>query len=430
MKNKSDYSVKFDSFRDKTLFIKLDDVQQQFIRDISFKLRLTYQEFRQVVEACRDLRMWGEEDLQTWWIRQDFKPEKNTPHQKKKMIQQLHSHMNQLRSRQKEYADPAYFKLKNREPNVISSENENKKIVGMCPVASDRTVCCNLHTIDAVKNCLYGCSYCTIQTFYGRDILVQKDIKKKLDKIKIEPDRFYHFGTGQSSDSLAWGNRNGILDAHINFAAENPNILVEFKTKSPNIKYFLENNIPQNIVCSWSLNTPIIIDTEEHFTAPLDQRIEAARAVTNVGVKTAFHFHPLVWYAGWEEDYFDIVRHIMAQFKPEEVLFISFGSVTLIKPVVQKIRDLGNPTKTLQMEFISDPHGKLTYPDDIKIKMFRHMHHAFELWRDKVFFYLCMEKADIWKESFGYVYENNEEFERDFGQKTMPKLTHSPAIRV
>jgi spore photoproduct lyase len=273
-----------------------------------------------------------------------------------------------------------------------------------------------------VENCVFGCSYCTIQTFYGKDILIQKDIKEKLDAIPINPNRFYHFGTGQSSDSLAWGNRNGILDAHCNFAAEHPNILVEFKTKSNNINYFLEKQIPDNIVCSWSLNTPLIIETEEHFTAPLEERIASARTLADKGIKVAFHFHPLVWYKSWKKGYSKIIHRLMNEFDTDEILFISFGSITLIKPVVQKIRDLGNPTKTLQMELIKDPHGRLTYPDHIKIMMFKYMYDAFRLWQDKVFFYLCMEKASIWEESLGYVYPNNEEFEREFGRMTMGKI--------
>jgi spore photoproduct lyase len=149
--------------------------------------------------------------------------------------------------------------------------------------------------------------------------------------------------------------------------------------------------------------------------------LKAARTVADKNVKIAFHFHPLIWYKNWARDYTKIVEGIIKNFKPNEVLFISFGSITLIKPVIQKIRVLGNPTKTLQMPLVSDPHGKLTYPDDIKIKMFRQMHEAFKPWRDKVFLYLCMEKESIWKSSFGYAYENNEIFEQTFGQYTMNK---------
>ena len=56
------------------------------------------------------------------------------------------------------------------------------------------------------------------------------------------------------------------------------------------------------------------------------------------------------------------------------------------------------------------------------------MYEAFEPWQGRVFMYLCMEKAAIWEQAFGFVYEDNEEFERDFGAKTMSKLS-SGAVR-
>jgi spore photoproduct lyase len=407
MTKTADYTIKFKTLEENSLFKNLDKWQQEFIKDISAKLRLTFQEFRQIVQAARDLDMWGEGDIKSWWQENVVAFDFPSINDKKDILNRLQIHLNQLKTQEKKYTDTSLFKPSYRNQNRIITNDVDKTIHGMCPVASEKTICCNLHTIDAVENCVFGCSYCTIQTFYGKDILIQKDIKEKLDAIPIDPDRFYHFGTGQSSDSLAWGNRNGILDAHCNFAAEHPNILMEFKTKSNNIKYFLETQIPENIVCSWSLNSPVIIETEEHFTAPLEERIASARAL------------------GWKKDYQKIANLLMNEFDPQEVLFISFGSITLIKPVVQKIRDLGNPTKILQMELVKDPHGKLTYPDQKKIRMFKFMYESFRKWREDVFFYLCMEKEIIWRESFGYVYLSNDEFERDFGTQIMNKINPS-----
>ena len=422
MKKKADYTEKFNSFREKTLYKKLTPAEQAYIKHISYQHQFTYQEFRQVVEASRDLTMWGEGSISEWW--QESEKEKNRLNQKpkKERLAGLQNHLQQLRQRKKSYAGKEIFRPLQRVAKIVTAEKQDKNIVGMCPVASEKTVCCNLRTIDVVENCTFGCSYCTIQTFYGKDIIIQDQVKEKLDAIEIDPHRFYHFGTGQSSDSLVWGNRNNILSAHCEFARAHPNILMEFKTKSDNISFFLKNNLPANIVCSWSLNTPTVIENEEHFTASLESRINAARQLAGRGIKVAFHFHPMVWYDGWDTDYPRIAGSLMDLFTPAEVLFISFGSVTLIKPVIQKIRDLGNPTKTLQMPFVSDPHNKLTYPDEIKIDMFTRIYQAFEAWHNHTFFYLCMEKAEIWKASFGYVYESNEQFESVFGRQVMRKV--------
>lgn len=415
-----EYLRKFDSFKRQTLFPLLTPEQQDFVRVTAVENRFTYQEVRKFAEACRDLQMWCEEPLRLWWDRASRKYQGRRS--KKVLLHELGQHLQQLKSRAKVYPSEGLPKPKAREKKALSIRPSEKKIQGMCPVASEETVCCNLRTIDAVENCAFGCSYCTIQTFYKDEFHFDADFARKLRSIELDERRYYHFGTGQSSDSLVWGNRYANLDVLCGWAADNPNVLLEFKTKSNNIAYLLENEIPPNIVCSWSLNTPIIIHNEEHFTANLEQRIAAARAVADKGIKVSFHFHPIVYYHGWDEDYPGIAEWLLREFDPGEILFISFGSVTMIKPAMKKIRQNGHATKILQMEMVPDPHGKLTYPDEVKIMMFRLMNQAFSPWHDDVFFYLCMEKAAIWHGTFGWAYKNNELFEQALLTSSMAKV--------
>ena len=415
---KFDYTKKFKTFRNKTLFEKLEPQVQAFIRELSYTFRFTFQEFRQTVEIARDLEMWQEQALPDWWQQRSRELANQAGSLSKRIFfSAVQDHVAALKNGRKSYLKFEKQKFRKKNSKKIIKTDAGENFYGMCPVASPKTVCCNLRTIDAVENCSFGCSYCTIQTFYTSDIRINQNMTEKLKEIHLEKDRFYHFGTGQSSDS-----REGVLSAHCQFAAANPNILMEFKTKSQNISFFLENDVPENIVCSWSLNPETIILNEEHFTASLPERLAAARSLADRGIKVAFHFHPMVYYSEWQTGYADIVQDIIGQFKPDEVLFISFGSVTLIKPVMQKIRDLGNPSKILQMDFVADPHGKLTYPDHIKIEMFSHMYRAFSDWHNRVFFYLCMEKPEIWMQSFGYVFDTNEIFEAEFGKHTMRKI--------
>jgi len=408
--------------QEKTLFPRLSDAEQRFVRELANQYRFTFQEFRQVVEICRDLSMWRQGSLEAWW-RNYNNLENPLPgtQSKKKMLQQLQQYVRQLKGQEKIYSRTAPLTPVHRPALKIRSQRSDKKIHGLCPVASEKTVCCNLHTIDAVQNCLYGCSYCSIQTFYQDQITFDEDLASKLNDIILEPDRFYHFGTGQASDSLVWGNRNGNLDALCQFASNHPKVLLEFKTKSDNIGYFLDHDIPGNVVCSWSLNTPSVIENEEHLTVSLERRIVAARRLADAGIKLAFHFHPMVYYRGWDKDYPRIVDSLLSQFDADEVLFVSFGSVTLTKPVIKKIREQGNPSRILQMDFVPDPHGKLTYPDETKVAMFRKMYDSFGPWHDKVLIYLCMEKAEIWQRAFGFTYASNRQFERDFASKTLFK---------
>ncbi len=418
-KSEAERRSKFENFASLTLYEHLPKTSQEFIRGLFFRYRLTFQELQHVVTAERDLSMWKEPSLESWW--RENRAELERGEKKAPILSALWAWFEAIKTKEKVYERG---RRAERQPKAtpIEKVKSEKRISGLCPVASPDTICCRLRTIDAVETCPFSCTYCSIQTFYGQTARFDEDFGKKLAAIELNPRQFYHYGSGQASDSLVWGNRYGILDDLLRFAETNPSVLLELKTKSTNIEVLLNRELPRNLVCSWSLNTDTVVEHEEIGTPPNSKRLCAARSAADRGIKVAFHFHPMIWYQGWKEDYCRVADEVMRKFDPHEVLFVSFGSVTLIKPVIRAVRLWGGRSKILQMPMARDPKGKVTYPDAIKISLFKALAEALSPWRDEVFFYLCMEKAKIWREVFGFVYDSNEAFERDFGLRTMSRL--------
>ena len=124
----------------------------------------------------------------------------------------------------------------------------------------------------------------------------------------------------------------------------------------------------------------------------------------------------MVLYKGWRKAYGEIASKILKRFTSQEVAFISMGAPTFIRPVIQEIRRRGGETKILQMDLVPDHHGKLTYPDEAKIELYRHLYSRFEPWHSKAFFYLCMETAEMWEATLGRAFPANSEFERAFAE--------------
>ncbi len=406
---KQDYETKFSDISQSKLFQRLDPPIQKFIYYIGESHRLTYQELHQITEIAVDLNMWGEQSIKEQWnTLNDIHCSKNG-NNKKAILKDLKDRWLSLKE------NPSIYKTEiPKVKNVvrkIKNNTNNHEVFGSCPVASEKTVCCNLQTIDAIQGCGLGCSYCSIQTFYEDGAIgIESNLIEKLDKIQLDPNKQYHIGSGQSSDSLAMGNRNGVLDAQLNFARKNPNIIFEFKTKTKNIDYFLTVDLPPNIFVCWSLNPQIIIDNEEHFTATLAQRIHAARQLADKGVIVGFHFHPIIYYDNFKKDYTDIVQTILSAFSSNEIGMISLGTLTFIKPAIKNLRTLGIHSKVLQIQMV-DAAGKYSYPLHIKEKLFGTVWNAFTPWHKKVFFYFCMEDKKLWKLVMGKCYNSNIEFE-------------------
>jgi len=403
----NEYEEKFTLATKNGFFSKLPQNEQEFIKEKAFTFKFSHQELKQIIDIARDLGMWDEKRIN------EIFPEHS---QKKVVFTRLRKAYEEIRSRPNSYKN---FELKNiptEQKYTFKTEPKDGFGLGLCPVASEKTRCCNLLTLDAVESCGFDCSYCSIQSFYNQNtITFDSGFTEKLKNLSLDQNKTYHIGTGQSSDSLMWGNREGILDALFAFARENPNVILEFKTKSDNIKYFLENIVPKNILCTWSLNTPTIIENEEHLAASLDKRINAARKMADKGIKVGFHFHPIVEYENYLDEYQAVYERLILEFEPKEVALVSFGTLTFIKPVIKQLRDREFRSKITQMPF-EDASGKSSYPDATKVAMFKHAYESFKPWhkgnKEDVFFYLCMEEHEMWMKTFAYQYSTNNDFER------------------
>ncbi|MFQ6615777.1 MAG: spore photoproduct lyase family protein [Fidelibacterota bacterium] len=411
------------SLSKQTFYKSLNKDSRDFIQEIELAYALTFQELRQVMEIGIDFQMWGEPTVRQQW--RELEQGNGGPETARKELL-----LKALRERWQTFRDQETVYERTKPAPVISNlakkklilRQESNGVYGMCPVASEKTVCCNLRTLDAAQGCGFVCTYCSIQTFYDpAKIAVDSNLAQKLENIHLDPGRRYHIGSGQSSDSLLLGNRGGILEAQFEFARENPNVVLEFKTKSKNTAYLLEADVPPNVFVSWSLNPQVIIDHEELRTASLEQRLTCARRVADRGIRVGFHFHPIILHRGWKDNYTELVHRVINSFSPEEVAFVSLGTLTFIKPAIKSLRQLGIPSKVLQIP-MEDAAGKMSYPMAVKEEMFGLVWRVFRPWHGKVFFYLCMEVRELWEKVFGYCYRNNEDFENAMLDALFSKL--------
>ena len=394
-----DRRMHFEKACENSAFSSLNHHTQTFLKDKALNYRFSFSEIQNLIIMAIDMQMWSE-DITELWIDKESK---------KEVLAQLQSRYEALKTTLKHYPKtPIDFQ---KESFCIEEIEKESLGLGHCPVASPKTRCCNLFTLDAVESCGFDCSYCSIQSFYKNNtITFDKHFAKKLQTLELDPSKTYHIGTGQSSDSLMWGNRAGVLEALLAFARKHPNVILEFKSKSDNIGYLLEHDVPKNVICTWSLNPQIIIDNEEKRAASLRERIQSARTLADKGVLVGFHFHPIVLFEGWQDAYTTIATELTRLFAPHEVALVSMGTLTFIKPVLKKIRLRAQKSKILQMPLV-DANGKYSYPLPLKEEMFRTLYTAFSPWHEKVFFYLCMEDESLWKRVFGYEFESNEAFE-------------------
>ncbi|MGE4454519.1 MAG: radical SAM protein [Sphaerochaeta sp.] len=395
---------------DHPLFATLPTQEQDYLSQLEERYHFSYQQQRQLIESACDLLMWKMGPLQTWIDEAAVKHMQGKAQAKALCA-------NHLALMQKEREKPTPYKdfhpetrLMDKYKSLFISANT---LMGRCPcpVEGEKTRCCNLKTLDVVNQCAFGCSYCSIQSFYNsHEIQIVENLAQRLQELQLDEET-WHIGTGQSSDSLLWGNDYGTLDALAILARRYPKLIIELKTKSKRSDY-LDLSLPLNIVSTWSLNAPTVIEKEEHLSASLTQRIDAARKARDRGRIIGFHLHPMVYFEGWEDEYAALIEQVTTMFDPEDLMMFSLGTLTFTKAVLKQMRSHRYTTRILDMD-LSPAAGKFSYPLQTKQKMFSFAYNQFpERWKQgSPFFYLCMEDPSLWEPTFGYSYPNDRALE-------------------
>ena len=417
----------------------VDKLSEENLKHLHFAddaLKFSFQQLRQYSEWLVDTQMWGHSDFggqlsillgDLGYTQESFKDKDslNAIPNRKQFSQKI---FNGLRNKYQELLTvtrnyPEIPKPELPVKKVFKDKEIKGQIFKLCPAAADSMVCCSLKVLNLVDNCSMACSYCVLQSHYhGGEVKIPVNVEEKLQEVQLDPDKKYRIGTGEYSDSLVWGNKNGLLEALMKFAAKHPNIILELKTKSANIKWLLENEVPKNVCCSWSLNPHEVVANEEHRTATVESRIQAAKKVAEKGIHVGFHIHPMMYFEGCEASYQNLIQSLIEQFDPKQVLWATLGCVTLLPELRKEVRLNYKNSKLLQMEMEKTPDEKLTYTFPIREKLYNNALEALSPWEGKVFQYLCMEDRKMWEAVMGLAYPTMDDLDEAINASAFEKV--------
>ncbi|OGC23701.1 hypothetical protein A2291_04020 [candidate division WOR-1 bacterium RIFOXYB2_FULL_42_35] len=304
-----------------------------------------------------------------------------------------------------EYIDAAHQLIKahysiGRGKRTLVLAEQKGEWLDRCP-GTRKHICCNYLVINNIVNCPYDCTYCYLQTYINNNILTvyanAADILDALDDFfKLHHGEHYRVGTGEFSDSLALDKVLGFSQPLIGFFAQQKDHLLELKTKSAEVEHLLDLKHNGQTVFAWSVNPEKLIEREEFGAVSLAKRLQAAKKCVAAGYPVAFHFDPIIHYAGWEKDYQQVVKKIFAAIPADKIAWISLGALRY-QPELKDIIEERHPQSKITLgELDVAEDGKLRYFKPVRLDIFQKMHGFIRARSGDVYVYLCMESSDIW----------------------------------
>ena len=277
-----------------------------------------------------------------------------------------------------------------------------------CPGATQKKAltCCNYHVLNLGSQCNMNCSYCYLQSYLNSHVTkVFTNIDQALDELKTMADSFsehpFRVGTGEVIDSLSLDEITLYSRKLVQFFNQYPKWILEFKTKSAKVDQFLDLQTVGNTTVSWSINPELVIEREEHGTARLHERLEAAEKCLKRGYKIAFHIDPMIWHPEWKESYASLAEELNKRFSAEQVHVVSLGTLRFQPEQRHMMRErFGLNSLVTSAEMFKGEGDKLRYDAALRSEMFQFMIKKMKSLDEKWNIFLCMETPETWIQSF------------------------------
>lgn len=287
------------------------------------------------------------------------------------------------------------------ERNSVMHQRYQGEFWKPCPGTTAGYLCCGYQVLTPLTGCGMYCRYCILQVYLENPGQVVYDNFGDLEREVHEKLRHWkgivRFGTGEFADSLFLEPRVGVSLKIARLLEPYPNVLVEFKTKSVNVRYLEPIAEKSKVVVGFSINTPRMIALHEDGTSSLDQRLDAARWCESRGFRLAFHFDPMFYYEGCENEYAEVVERILTTIrKPEGIAWWSMGGFRSMTGLKRHLQRLGTHLPLFSGELTVGEDHKYRYFRPLRVQMYRSVVEKAARMGIELPLYLCMESPEVW----------------------------------
>ena len=292
-----------------------------------------------------------------------------------------------------------------------------------CPGGNANSACCNYFVLNLGSQCHFNCSYCYLQSFLNTPFMV---VYSNIDQasnelIKVASEMKTHsirVGTGETIDSLGLDPLTGYTQLLVEALKEAPNVNLELKTKSNFVDHLLDLDHRGQVTVSWSINPQYVVESEEHGTASLSERLDAAKKCMDKGYSVGFHIDPVIWHPDWKKNYKSLVKELVSMFEPKQVPYISLGALRFQTEQSAMMKERFSRTSLVNSgEMFQSRDGKIRYDSKLRSEMFKFIIDEFKSYGRAWKVFLCMEAPETWLSTYGSLPRKVEELDSLFTPK-------------
>lgn len=261
------------------------------------------------------------------------------------------------------------FALQKLSPKLILATKEENNIykgAKVCESFDNK----NFYYTSSIINCLYDCEYCYLQGVYPSGNIVIfvniDDVFKEIEKLLKDLGELY-LCISYDTDLLALDNICNFVEKWYSLAKKNPNLKIELRTKSTNIKKLLEIESLKNFIIAFTISPERVVNSYEKYTSSFEKRLEAIKKLQDKNWSVRLCIDPMIYEKDFEELYSQFINRLFENLDRKKIIDVSIGFFRISKEYLKKMRKQSPNSKILYYPYECE-NGVYSYSSEKKQK--------------------------------------------------------------
>ncbi|MFW5868177.1 MAG: spore photoproduct lyase family protein [Armatimonadota bacterium] len=261
-------------------------------------------------------------------------------------------------------------------------------------------VCTPAWQLHTIWGCHYRCSYCSLGHYVNILMNMEQFVEALPDLIAEHAPNQGLFQYDNGTDTVSFEPEYGGAKLMIDFFAGREDQFLElYVGKSANVDFLLDYDHRGHTVCCWSLSSRTQASEFEWRSAPMEERIEAARRCEEAGYHVRHRFSPIIPVRNWREEITEMIELLFANCNPDVITFETLRFMKLEQ--IEEAFDV----ELLDPEFVEVmktddredfPRGD-EIPDEFRHRIYRHIFDELERVSPETPYAFCREQRSTWE---------------------------------
>ncbi len=193
---------------------------------------------------------------------------------------------------------------------------------------------------SGVMNCIYDCEYCYLQGMYpSGHVVIFVNLEDTFQEIStLLREHPMYVCISYDTDLFALEGKTGLLRDWCAFAADNPELTLEIRTKCASVPTLRSLPVLPNVILALTLSPDAIVARYEHGTPSLQARLHLAECALEAGWQLRLCFDPMISVPDYRLHYHELFADTFSAVDSSVLRDVSLGVFRISKDYLKNMR--------------------------------------------------------------------------------------------